>query len=474
MLFLCLLLMVAGLTLGGGTAAGLPGDVVVQTVAAGLALACLARWMTGEAARISRLEVVLLAFTPVLAAVQLLPLPPALWSALPPGDMRMTPFLATATEPGLRPLSLAPDATAQAAMAVLPATVLFVALRMVSRGGQRLVLLAALATIAASLFLGLAQLAGGRESALRFFAVTNADDPVGFFANRNHFAASLAAGLLLAAPFLTESGLAVLEGIGRRRRVAGPLVAFLATAVFMLLMATMIVLTRSRAGLAMAGLAVAGIALLMLLRAGRRWRRAGAGALIALFGAAALLATQAGWLRLLDRLDGGGADGRLVIARNTLRAVADFFPLGAGLGAFRTVYATYEPVGEVMARAYVNAAHNDWLQIVLEAGLPGVAGLALFCGWLAITGRALFSGAGAGLSALELSVRRAAFLALAVLALHGLSDYPLRTDAGLMLFALCAALAGQGGLARQGGSAVPRRGTPAPATLRPRAEILPP
>ena len=40
-------------------------------------------------------------------------------------------------------------------------------------------------------FVGLFQVAGGPESPLRYFEITNPTEAVGFFANRNHFAALL-------------------------------------------------------------------------------------------------------------------------------------------------------------------------------------------------------------------------------------------------------------------------------------------
>ena len=42
-----------------------------------------------------------------------------------------------------------------------------------------------------SVLVGLIQVAQGQESPFRFFAITNPTEAVGFFANRNHFAALL-------------------------------------------------------------------------------------------------------------------------------------------------------------------------------------------------------------------------------------------------------------------------------------------
>ena len=43
------------------------------------------------------------------------------------------------------------------------------------------------------------QLAGGAESRLRFYSITNTDSAVGYFANRNHESALLVAAIPFAA-----------------------------------------------------------------------------------------------------------------------------------------------------------------------------------------------------------------------------------------------------------------------------------
>ena len=56
-----------------------------------------------------------------------------------------------------------------------------------------------------TVFVGLSQVAQGQSSALRFFEVTNPSEAVGFFANRNHFAALLYALILFAAAWAVEA-----------------------------------------------------------------------------------------------------------------------------------------------------------------------------------------------------------------------------------------------------------------------------
>jgi O-antigen ligase len=62
------------------------------------------------------------------------------------------------------------------------------------------------------------------------------------------------------------------------------------------------------------------------------------------------------------------AYARISIWKTTLRLVADHPLLGVGLGAFPTAYTRYDPAPGVLS---VNAAHNDYLQLLSETGAVG-------------------------------------------------------------------------------------------------------
>ncbi|WP_425419062.1 O-antigen ligase family protein [Oricola indica] len=108
-------------------------------------------------------------------------------------------------------------------------------------------------------------------------------------------------------------------------------------------------------------------------------------------------------------------DQRWVIFETTWEAIGDHWLLGSGLGTFTLVYPAYEEVEQVMA-AYVNHAHNDFLEIMLELGLTGTT---LLLGYFALLLRGAFR---SGLS-------EAAFLSVVALCIHSILDYPLRTMA---------------------------------------------
>jgi len=82
---------------------------------------------------------------------------------------------------------------------------------------RRLLSACMLAVGAVSVVLGFGQVAEGPASPLRFFANTNPSEAVGFFPNRNHFAALLYVMILLAAAWASDSATRMLAAPGQRR-----------------------------------------------------------------------------------------------------------------------------------------------------------------------------------------------------------------------------------------------------------------
>ena len=125
---------------------------------------------------------------------------------------------------------------------------------------------------------------------------------------------------------------------------------------------------------------------------------------------------------------GGAArslDGRIWIWRLAARAAGDALPFGDGLGAFPGRFLDLQgealaglPTAEA-ARRFVNAttAHNDWLEITVETGLPGLALLA--------------SAIIAGIVACRRAGARAEAASLIAFGVAALADSPLRQPAVL-------------------------------------------
>jgi O-antigen ligase len=115
------------------------------------------------------------------------------------------------------------------------------------------------------------------------------------------------------------------------------------------------------------------------------------------------------------------------------KALRDFMPWGSGLGTFSKVYHFYEDPARV-ANVYVIHAHNDYVELALETGVPGMLLMIAALAWWA---RASWRGwryVEAGPYAKAASIASAAILA------HSIVDFPLRTAAVSAVFAICLAL----------------------------------
>jgi O-antigen ligase len=108
-------------------------------------------------------------------------------------------------------------------------------------------------------------------------------------------------------------------------------------------------------------------------------------------------------------------------------------PFGSGLGSFENVYHLYE-VPEQVTSVYVVHAHNDYAEMALEVGLPGIILMLLFLVWWSLAVWRAWRTNEAGPFA------RAAAIASAAILIHSIVDFPLRTTAIAASFAMCLAL----------------------------------
>jgi O-antigen ligase len=124
---------------------------------------------------------------------------------------------------------------------------------------------------------------------------------------------------------------------------------------------------------------------------------------------------------------------RTEILATSSRALHDFMPFGSGLGSFRQVYHLYEAPDQVTT-TYVIHAHNDYVELALETGLPGMIVMLLFLAWWAVAVWRVWRTAEAGPFA------RAAAIASGAILIHSVVDFPLRTAAISACFGMCLAL----------------------------------
>ena len=108
-----------------------------------------------------------------------------------------------------------------------------------------------------------------------------------------------------------------------------------------------------------------------------------------------------------------------------------YFPFGSGFGSFVELYKVHEPFSELNTN-YLNHAHNDLLELVIEGGAPAVLLVAAFFTWYLRRSTALWLTT--TVPSPNLAITRAASINMGLIMLASLSDYPLRTPMISALF----------------------------------------
>jgi O-antigen ligase len=373
--------------------------------------------------------------------IQLIPLPPWLWTALPGRGPSAETFQILGQDTPWMPLSVVPHETWLSALSLIPPLAIFLATLLLAYRERRLLSLVLLAIGVVSVFIGMIQVAQGPESPWRFFEFTNPTEAVGFFANRNHFAALLYALTLFAAVWAVHSTLAE-SGERRGKFDTLSLVAMIAAFTLVVVLLAGQVMARSRMGL---GLTIVG--LLGGLALGASYRRVGSEVtpLRMLVGAGLLVMTfglQFALYRVMERFAVDPlADARLPFGRNTIEGAIAYMPFGSGLGTFVPVYAMFEKPKDIIVNAYANHAHNDVLELWLNTGAVGLALIGMFVVWLAMRSVEIWRSAPPqGTSEFDWTLVRAATIVVALLIAHSFIDYPLRTGAMMAVMAFTCAL----------------------------------
>jgi O-antigen ligase len=138
---------------------------------------------------------------------------------------------------------------------------------------------------------------------------------------------------------------------------------------------------------------------------------------------------------LMQRFDGTVApEARLSILPQTLAALKAYWPVGSGLGSFVPVFQSFEHP-DVFTAQFINHAHDDYLELLVETGLFGAAVALAGLAWVAVAAvRAAGWPAGR-----DKDLPRVAAVVVLLLLAHSVVDYPLRTAALATVFGLACA-----------------------------------
>jgi O-antigen ligase len=139
--------------------------------------------------------------------------------------------------------------------------------------------------------------------------------------------------------------------------------------------------------------------------------------------------------RLHDPLGKAGAGDRLIIVKDGLKMIVARPLLGWGLGTFPVVYPSFR---SFYTNYFVNEAHNDYLQAVVETGLVGFF---LLCGFIALFYRTSLRNIEHWRTDIRSGVCLASIVGVTGILVHSLSDFNLQIPANAALFFAFAALA---------------------------------
>lgn len=419
------ILLAFSVALGGASREHALRVALVELAALPLLVLAAGRLIRADLWRDRQFAFGLLAAIVAIPLIQLIPLPPAVWTGLAGRDPLLLALDLAGLQPGWGQMTLTPDLTWRSALVLVAPLAMFIATLTLSQNARTRLVGLSLGAAVLGILLGAAQLASGGER-LYPWETTSAGSVTGFFANRNH----LASMLLVTLPFAIVFGAASL-----RRRNASRLPLWFA-ALFLGLVVIALAAIRSRAGVTL----FAPVLAFSLLAA---WIASGRGrpapALLMLVGATGAALTAVAILALPPILARFETQDSPEVRFERWPLVAEtaqtYLPLGSGIGSFDVVYRSVEPLEELDS-SFFNQAHNDYLETWLETGWLGIGVILAFLVWYARR----CSTAWKAPPSREGDLQRAASIGVGVLLLHSAGDYPLRTVTLAVVFAMCCGL----------------------------------
>ena len=264
--------------------------------------------------------------------------------------------------------SLMPSATWPSLWAGVPLTAAFLAPLLLTRKTIERALVILLCVAFFESIVSLIQFTQGVSSPLFFDSKFSNNRPVGTFNNRNHLADFFA--MLISVWFYYFAH-------GNANRVDAGKFSQAFKPVFLMFgfgLLVMILLTQSRGGLIAGAFALLASSLILVGNkssiASLRQKLA-LGALVGGFAMAAVFSV--GLETATARFVGGqftsDAQARNAYALSTLGAAKSLWPWGSGLGAFEAVFPRFQASNSL---GYVEYAHNDYSQLLMELGVAGV------------------------------------------------------------------------------------------------------
>jgi putative inorganic carbon (hco3(-)) transporter len=368
----------------------------------------------------------------LLQALQLLPLPAALVGWLSPRALELHTLAHLGDTPAWLTLSVDRFAGVDFLLKSLAYLTFFCLALLLVRSGKRIRL-----TLMTVVLGGVFQALYGGMEALQTLEVAR-----GTFVNRNHLAGWLEISLGLGLGLLM-GGLQETEAVTWRARLRNLLQWLLSSKmqlrVLLALMVVGLVLTRSRMGNAafFSALLIAG-AIWLLARRGRSLRSAAILLASILIIDIYILGHLFGLDEVVERLKETDAatENRDEVNRDTLHYLRNHPLLGSGGGTFYSNYPEFR--GDDVGGSYVLYAHNDYLQVAVETGIPG---LLLCAGMVLLSLRQALAAIFSRRRPLLRGVGFGSLMGMVSILIHSTVDFNLQIPANAMLFTLLLATA---------------------------------
>lgn len=421
-------LVATSVVFGGGGSVNPAAELVLELCFCGILLVpvlfpAVSRGMVAPDRAILVLAALLVAW-PVL---QLIPLPPSVWQNLPGRELEVQSLRLIGASDTWMPFSVAPARTLAALLSILSAVIVMLAVA-ITPSRDRLAILAVIVVMGiVSIVLGALQLSHFAGHTWSLYREHSEGWLIGFQANRNAEVDILQICLLAVAVI----------AVSRARFVPAFLKTLPIIAVAIAVFLVAIVLTGSRTGIVLLPLSLVLCACILLPRLSLRTGLSGRSIALVGVGLAlglAVLSHLESVSRVLRRFS-GDAEGRWEMWVDAAYAMRKVWPVGGGLGSFTVFFQNAERLS-VVDPLFAGRAHNDWLETILEGGV-------IQCGVL-IASAALFTFVVLRYARSQAPTGHAFALfaagTIAIIALHSIVDFPLRTMALANLLAVACGL----------------------------------
>lgn len=414
--------LVVVLMLGGGGWPAPLAELAVEILALLVAIFLATRPNLAPVQQDRPLTLLISAYCIVLL-MQLVPLPPLVWSTLPGREQAVFSLSAAGQAGQWLPISMLPDRTLAGVMSIVPPLVVLFAVRLLEPEWRVRLLLVLLGVAILAVIVGAVQVVSAGALA-RFYATIDGY-AVGFQANRNSAAdfyligicALVALGSAFPGKVASISARAALVAIGSALALA-------------------VVLSGSRTGVILLVVPVSMVFLLVWTKPLPRFRIP-----TALFSAVIIaIAVLSPSLQMLDRTFSRfslGDGGRIALWGDAVYQIGQTFPLGSGLGTGSAMLIAAEPLDR-LDNSVPNRVHNDYLEWILETGLAGLA--VLVVGAIMITRRIVVAMRDPCTDRVTRAQVGFAASTILIIAIHSIVDYPLRSLAIASLLAMAIAL----------------------------------